>query len=324
MAIIQTGDGGSDLLSINADSEALVNLTQNVKASAGNSSVLNIATATSFTGTTDSTLGVAGIQVSFIASHQITIQVQQSTEDPGVNWDVVDTYIVPANTGDSRTFQATGASFRVIATNNSGSTTTFFRLASVKCPIVDAVPRALTQLGNLKIALVESTITEATYSASISFTPPATPTDMFIIEGSATKTIRVIRVEVSGTSTANSLNRIHLVKRSTADTTGTFVADAATPFDSTFAAATPNRVGHFTGNPGALGTVVGTGMIGLILCGITATGGVNDRLVWDLSVGSPMTLRGVAQTLAVNFNGVALPAGLVLQITMVWKEVIGG
>jgi len=301
-------------------------MVQDVVASTGNSSTTNLASAASFTGASESTLGTASIQVSFIADQQCTIQVQQATQDPGTNWDVIDTYILIANVGDARTIQATGASFRVVVTNNGGSATTFLRLGVALCPLVEAVPRALTQLGNLKVAIQETSITKPTYSSTISFTPPATPTDMFIIEGSATKTVRVLRVEVSGTSTANSLNLIKIIKRSTADTTGTFVADTATPFDSGFPATTVNRVGHFTANPGALGTAVGTGMQGLILCGITATGGVNDRLVFLFGdiVGSPITLRGVAQTLAVNFNGAALPAGLVIQITVYWTEELGG
>jgi hypothetical protein len=317
---------GAKNVDVNAAGEMLVSLRQTVGLSVGNSSTANLAASASFTGAAESTLGVASIQVSFKADQQCTIQVQQASEDPGVNWDVVDTYILPANTGDSRTIQATGASFRVVVTNNGGSATTFLRLGVALCPLVEAVPRALTSLGNLKIAIQETSITKPTYSAMVTFTPPATPTDMMIIEGSATKTIRVLRVEVNGTSTANSLNKIFIIKRSTADTTGTFVADAATPFDSGFAATTVNRVGHFTANPGALGTAVGTGMAGLVLCGVTATGGVNDRLVFAFGdiIGAPITLRGVAQCLAVNFNGAALPAGLVITITIYWTEEFGG
>src|SRR4051794_24211894 len=43
---------------------------------------------------------------------------------------------------------------------------------------------------------------KATYSASqLLFTPAATPTDVFTITGSASKTIRVTRIEVTGLAT---------------------------------------------------------------------------------------------------------------------------
>lgn len=138
-------------------------IIQNVTASTSNSSTANLASAATFTGVSESTLGVAAVQVNFIADQNCTIQVQQSTN--GTNWDIVDSYRLLANTGDGRTFQATASFFRILVTNNGGSTTTSLRLQVALCPIVESIPRSLTPEGNLKTSVAA----EATnfYSAPV-------------------------------------------------------------------------------------------------------------------------------------------------------------
>jgi len=170
-----------------------------------------------------------------------------------------------------------------------------------------------------------------TFSASGTFTPAATPTDLVIIEGSATKTVRIVSMVISTTNTAAGSQQFLLVKRSAADTTGTFVAATAIPWDSANTA-TANRVGHFTANPGALGAVVGT--INTIRVAtpvaIPATfAGITQKAEYDLipappggtnSLSTPVILRGVAQCLAINFAGVALVAGQTHAYTVIWTE----
>jgi hypothetical protein len=114
-----------------------------------NSSTANINSSASFTGIGESTLGVDGIQVSFIADQPVTIQVQQSMDNS--NWDIVDSYTLDAGTGSGRTFQAVASYFRIIITNNGLATTTYLRLQVALCPVVEAVPRALSLAGRLKV-----------------------------------------------------------------------------------------------------------------------------------------------------------------------------
>lgn len=170
-----------------------------------------------------------------------------------------------------------------------------------------------------------------TFAISSSFTPAATPSDLVIIEGSATKTIRIISMTIGTTNTAAGSQQFHLIKRSTADTTGTFVsAGTPVPLDSANAAATANRVGHFTANPGALGTAVGTVNIKRVAspAAIPATwAGVKEladveMIDWMANslLDQPIVLRGVAQCLAINFNGVALVAGQTHTYKVVWIE----
>jgi hypothetical protein len=169
----------------------------------------------------------------------------------------------------------------------------------------------------------------ATYMASGTFTPAATPTDIVTIAGSASKTIRVHSIRLTTTNTAAGSQQFSLIKRSTADTTGTFVAATAVPTDSGYAAATAT-VGHYTANPGALGTAVGT--INTVRWASSAAvpasfAGVNEdagqELIPTVRNGfllPPITLRGTAENLAVNFGGAALVAGQTHAYTVVWSE----
>jgi hypothetical protein len=170
-----------------------------------------------------------------------------------------------------------------------------------------------------------------TFGIASNFTPAATPTDLVIIEGSATKTIRLVSMVIGTTNTAAGSQAFFLIKRSAADTTGTFVsAGTPVPFDSANAAATANRAGHFTANPGALGAAVGT--INQVRAGspvalpATFAGireiAVLEMLPWGTNTlfDQPITLRGVTQCLAINFNGAALVAGQTHTYRIIWIE----
>jgi len=296
-------------------------VTQNEFTSTNNSSTANVASAGSFTGTSDAVVGRDAIQVNFFADQQCTIQVQQAQENPGTNWNIVDSYVVAASTGDSRIFKATAGSVRVIVTNNGGSTTTAFRLQTTLTPIASALPRSLSTLGNLKVALAEVAPSRSTYTASAAnITPPATPTDMVTLTGSATRTIRVLSVELSTTQTTAGLNTFFLVKRSAANTGGTSAALTIVPLDSNNIVATATPL-SYSANPTGLGSAVGNVRATKLLSQIP-TGLNNSVYVWNFdSPGSqPVYLRGTAQVLALNFNSVALPAGLSVNCTFTWTE----
>lgn len=169
-----------------------------------------------------------------------------------------------------------------------------------------------------------------TYSASGSFTPVATPTDLVTIYGSATKTIRVLSMQIGTVNTAAGSQIFHLIKRSAVNTTGTFVAGTAVPHDSTNGAATAT-VGHYTANPGGLGAAVGTLNIKKVASTVvtpTSFAGVREESQVEMLpkaaeghfLHQPVTLIGVAQGLAINFNGVALVAGQIHTWSITWTE----
>lgn len=170
-----------------------------------------------------------------------------------------------------------------------------------------------------------------TYAASTTaFTPVATPTDFFNIFGSASKTILVTRVEVSGmTSAATAITMdLQLNKRSTTGTLGSAVLTGLTivPVDSTYPTATavPSTVG--TANYTTLGTLVGVvaaQKLSLTLSPATATDfPITRPTVFtfnDLSE-QGIILRGTSDQLALGLNGATLPAATSLNVNVTWIE----
>lgn len=172
-------------------------------------------------------------------------------------------------------------------------------------------------------------LNKQSYSASTAtFTPAATTTDFCRITGSATKTIRVWSITLSGTqTTAGNVSQYVLIKRSTANTAGTFVSATVVPHDSNNAAATVT-VGHYTANP-TVGSTVGTVRGHRTLVPAPATA-VFPAYVGRWEFGQPdnvnhqvqpIVLRGTTQELNVNGSGAAIPTGAATyQCDFVWTE----
>lgn len=164
---------------------------------------------------------------------------------------------------------------------------------------------------------------ESTYSAgSTAVVPPATPTDICTITGSANKTIKVTRVELSSTQTTVGINSWFLVKRSTADTGGTFAGTfTRVPHDSMQGAATATTLAY-TANP-TTGTLTGIIRVAHLLSPAPGGSTAPDN-VWNFDGGDwfskPIFLRGTGEVLAINFNGAALPTGLSVNCNFEWAE----
>lgn len=169
-------------------------------------------------------------------------------------------------------------------------------------------------------AVLEQTYEKSakTYSATVNVAAAAAATDIATITGSASVTVFVTKVIISGIQTTAGLNDILLVKRSTADTGGTSTGGTALPHDSNDAAASATVLAY-TANP-TTGTLVANlrrnyQPIG----GVTSV--VNPVVVYDFGdKGRPLTLRGIAQVLAVNLNGATLTGGT-FDITFEWFEI---
>lgn len=155
--------------------------------------------------------------------------------------------------------------------------------------------------------------TGVSYSAAISaFTPAAAATDIFIIKGSATKTINITLISISGTTTAGSGFAVNmsLIKRSTANTGGTATTLSSLPHDSNNAAATA-VVNYYTANPSALGTTTGT--FRAIRQTIATSGTVNNFTTWEFGnrPSQAIVLRGVNEYLAINFGAITITGPLI-------------
>ena len=174
-----------------------------------------------------------------------------------------------------------------------------------------------------RLLVVSSPLSSNTqsYSASVSaLVTAASSTDIFTITGSATKTITITRIELSGTTTAGSGITISatLVKRSSVDTGGTPSALTLVPYDSNDSAATA-EVNSYTANPTSLGALVGN--LRANRFSVVTAGSTQSYLVWDFGnrpAQSPI-LRGTSQQIAINF-GAASITGPLVSISIEWTE----
>lgn len=175
--------------------------------------------------------------------------------------------------------------------------------------------------GTVGVASVNVEGTKATYSVVVpDATPYATATDFFTLVGSASKTIRITRVEIEGDATAAALADIYLYKRTAADTGGTASQPAIAQHDSGDAA--PSAVANlYSVVPTGLGAgnLVKAGRLYLPAAG---TPTFPNTKIFDFSARSEkaLVLRGVAQALAINWGGAAVPAGTSLYISVSWTE----
>lgn len=167
-----------------------------------------------------------------------------------------------------------------------------------------------------------------TYAATyIGLTPAASCTDLVILNGSASKVIRVMRIVVSALTTAATGATLDLVLavRSAADTAGTTVTAATiVPFDSADAAASATITGY-SANP-TTGTLVGNVYVTKFQQALgtpTATDfptNVPFMAQWGMTDSKPIVLRGAAQGLAINFNGSSFGAGASVDVVVEWTE----
>jgi len=178
------------------------------------------------------------------------------------------------------------------------------------------------------IPIVSLDTNKATYYFSASFTPLVTSAlTVLRIAGSASKTVRVKRIQVGGTSTAAGSCLYGLQRVSSVGTGGTGVTPTAAKADSASAAATA-VVTHYTTAAQSAGTAAGgTITQATLLTSIVTlptTGMVPLYSIFPpqgAPIGSSLVLRGTADALELgNLNGGNLPAGTVLQYTVELEE----
>jgi hypothetical protein len=169
----------------------------------------------------------------------------------------------------------------------------------------------------------------AAYRASANFTPTATSAvTMISAQGSATKTVRVKKVGISGVSTALSASVFQLQRTSALGAGGTTVTPTVAKLDSGTVAAATAVVSHYTTTLKAAGTGVG----GPISMWQQFTSTVTTPTVAMLPTqpvfpeasspaGSAIVLRGTADFLEVqNVTPANLGAGTVLAYFVEWEE----
>lgn len=164
-----------------------------------------------------------------------------------------------------------------------------------------------------------------TYSAVFTgLAPAASATDVVCIAGSATKTIKVQYVEISGTAGTLVTLPVFLAKRAAADSGGTPAAGNALPvaskMDSLNANATATLV-SYTANPTINDASPLLIRAGTVTLPVTTAGVTNSRLNWTFgdAAGQTVVLRGAAQQLCINLSGISVASGL-LAGSLQWVE----
>lgn len=183
------------------------------------------------------------------------------------------------------------------------------------------VPSINSTLNSVFTLTYDNSTMKPTYSATGTGPIATNSTDICSLAGSATKTIKVRRILLSGSATAVVTDPVAILKRSTANaaSSGASIMNQV-PYDSANSAGTSALAEFHSVAPQTLGTLVGMIADPLITFSNYTTGISNgqQRLYYG-EFGSPIVLRGVAQMVAVNHNASA-PTGAFITCTFEWTE----
>ena len=162
--------------------------------------------------------------------------------------------------------------------------------------------------------------------AGVALAPVATPTDVIVIQGSATKTVWVKSIKITGAATAAGTMPILAVRRADAGTVGSAVLTAVTgaECDTVDIAATAVVSTVGTANYTTVGTTAGNVASGRLQMTALATGVAAFPVIWDFAgvrKDRGIALRGTLQHLCVNLAGAALPSGGVIDYEIEIEEV---
>jgi hypothetical protein len=170
----------------------------------------------------------------------------------------------------------------------------------------------------------------ATYRASASFVPvTASALTLFQIQGSATKTVRVRRITMGGsTATTVATAVCYLQRTSTAGTGGTAVTPTIAKVDSGTSASATAVVSHYTTAAQSVGTLAGGPLsFFTVLLPVTAVPTVAftvNQVVfpeYGSPIGQSIVLRGTSDYLCVvNSAPASFANAPVIQYTIEWTE----
>ncbi len=155
--------------------------------------------------------------------------------------------------------------------------------------------------------------------AALANTPAATPTDFITIQGAAGRTVKIKSIRLGGIATTAGLLTAQIVRRSAANTTGTFSAVAAVKHDVNDPSPLAT-VNLYTVNPGGLGTLVGPLAVNRVWLPLTTSQNAMTLFDFSTRMDKALVLRGISDFICINFNGAAVPAGGVLDFEIETEE----
>ena len=149
----------------------------------------------------------------------------------------------------------------------------------------------------------------------------ASPTDVIVMRGSATKLIRLRSIVInSATSGSNSSAPIAIIRRTAANTGGTATTPALGQHDTSDPVPTA-VVSLYSANPSGLGASSGQPIhAGRVTC---PTSAVNlDRLTFQYAWQNDkaIVLNGVNDFIAINFGGAAIAGTPTFDADLLWSE----
>lgn len=161
-------------------------------------------------------------------------------------------------------------------------------------------------------------------AASIGLVPASAATDVACITGNATTITRLQQIRVSGSAGTLVSLPIVITKHASANTGGTAATTTALPVPYKFDSLNPaplSTTTAYTANPTIADSTPGIIDIGIATLNVTTVaGGAPVTFSWTTrAYNEAPVLRGVAQQLCVNLNGVSVSSG-VLGVSFMWTE----
>src|SRR5450631_2495829 len=172
-----------------------------------------------------------------------------------------------------------------------------------------SISAALDGDGSL-ILIRSSEHVKPTFRYCMTFVPPAAPTDIITIQGSASKTLRIKRIILSATCTTAANMIVTLHRRSAADSGGSPTVTPITPgkLDPNDAAATGVVNCISANNYSALGADVGTVGISRLSFVLFTSPQIFTNWEYATRQNKALILRGASDFICVNLGGAALTA----------------
>jgi len=166
--------------------------------------------------------------------------------------------------------------------------------------------------------------TKATYTVLITATAPyATPTDWVVLRGSATKVVTVVRTSFTGFATAATNILFTYKKHNIANTGGTLgTTPAIIKRDTADGAATASILLYSTAPTIDASAIIVENIWTQLAVTMTTSSVLPTPVVHEYSLGAyePWVLHGVAEEFAINFAGVAVPAGALYTYEITFSE----
>ena len=185
-----------------------------------------------------------------------------------------------------------------------------------------AEAEVLVDLDGNPIAFGSNNTTPTYTYQAFDIAPHALATDLVQLIGSATKTIKITRIQISADASSVGEIDFYIYKRSALNTGGTSTHPTPLKYDSTNSNSTAT-LNVYSANPSALGAGIlfyGTQYI------IPGTGGntwlANVPVIVDYGTRNtqPIILRNANESIAISLNGQTIPSGMGMYVNIEWTE----